>query len=94
MADGGVIAAGPYLGQLLGLNHLDLSANMIFDDGATGLSKALKSCATLSTLMLDGNKIGTYGATALAEQFKSKKSSLTYLSVRHNQLRLLPLHSR
>jgi hypothetical protein len=89
MADGGIIAAGPYLGQLVGLKYLDLSANMIFDDGATGLAKALKTCATLSTLLLDGNKIGTYGAAALAEQFKSRKSSLTHLSVRHNQLRLL-----
>ena len=88
MADGGVIAAGPYIGHLALLHHLDLSANMIFDEGSTALAKALKSCPALSTLLLDGNKLGTYGATALAEQFKTKKSNLEFLSVRHNQLRL------
>lgn len=87
MADGGMIALGPYLGQILGLTDLDLSTNMIFDEGATALSKALKTCLTLTTLHLDHNKIGTYGSTALAEQFKSKKNNLTFLSVRHNQLR-------
>jgi len=87
MADGGIIAVGPYLGQLVGLTSLDLSTNMIFDDGATALAKALKSCAKLTSLVLDNNKIGTYGATALAEQFKSKNSSVTCLSVRKNQLR-------
>jgi len=87
MAYGGIIAVGPYLGQLMGLTSLDLSTNMIFDDGATALAKALKSCAKLTSLELDNNKIGIYGATALAEQFKSKQGSLTYLSVSKNQLR-------
>ena len=87
LADGGLFALGPYLGQLVGLVTLDLSANMIFDDGARALGKGLKTCKTLTTLLLDNNKIGTVGSFALALQFRTKKSNLTSLSVRHNQLR-------
>ena len=71
----------------MGLVTLDLSGNMIFDDGAAALAKGLKTCKTLTTLLLDNNKIGTRGAIALAEQFRTKKSNLTSLSVRHNSLR-------
>jgi hypothetical protein len=87
LADGGLFALGPFLGQLVGLVTLDLSANMIFDDGARALGKGLKTCKTLTTLLLDNNKIGTVGSSALALQFRTKKSNLTSLSVRHNQLR-------
>ena len=87
LADGGLFALAPYLGQLVGLVTLDLSANMIFDDGARALGKGLKTCKTLTTLLLDDNKIGTVGSSALALQFRTKKSNLTSLSLRHNQLR-------
>jgi hypothetical protein len=87
MACGGAISLGPYLGELAGLNSLDLSTNMIFDEGATSLAKALRACPGLTYLHLDNNKLGTHGARALAEQFKTRKSNLTYFSVRHNQLR-------
>jgi hypothetical protein len=87
IADGGIAALGPFLGELKGLTTLDLSSNMIFDHGATALAKALKPCVTLTSLQLDYNKIGTYGATALAGHFKLKRCNLTYLSVRQNQLR-------
>jgi hypothetical protein len=87
IADGGIAALGPFLGELKGLTALDLSSNMIFDHGATALAKALKPCVTLTSLQLDYNKIGTYGATALAGHFKLKRCNLTYLSVRQNQLR-------
>ena len=89
IADSGLLALGPFLGQIQGLATLDLSTNMIFDEGATALAKALKGCSALTSLILDNNKIGTYGATALGEQFKGKRSNLTFLSVRHNQLRFV-----
>jgi hypothetical protein len=87
IADGGIAALGPFLGELKGLITLDLSSNMIFDHGATALAKALKPCVTLTSLKLEYNKIGTYGATALAGHLKLKRCNLTYLSVRQNQLR-------
>jgi hypothetical protein len=47
----------------------------------------MKPCVTLTSLKLEYNKIGTYGATALAGHLKLKRCNLTYLSVRQNQLR-------
>jgi Ran GTPase-activating protein (RanGAP) involved in mRNA processing and transport len=86
IACGGLTALSPFLGQLVGLVSLNLAGNMLLDDGATSLAKALKSTRTLATLMLDDNKIGSLGSGALAEQLQSKKCCLTALSVRNNKL--------
>lgn len=49
------------------LLHLNLSCNMISDNGCIALATCLRFNRTLSTLSLTGNSIGDRGATSLAQ---------------------------
>nr|KAG5697468.1 hypothetical protein BaRGS_029359 [Batillaria attramentaria] len=71
ITDEGACRLGHEVGSLKSTNtsllSLDLAGNLITDEGAAHLSKALRTNRTLLTLSLANNKIGDRGATMLAE---------------------------
>ena len=56
---------------------MDLSYNVIGDDGAAALGESLKYNKSLTTLNSSNNEIGDDGAAALGECLKYNKSLTT-----------------
>ena len=69
------------------LSSLELSVNIITDEGVTYLVEALKhSNSTLNTLNLWGNNITNEGAECLAEALKHSNCKLNTLDLSHNNV--------
>ncbi|WIA15734.1 hypothetical protein OEZ85_002351 [Tetradesmus obliquus] len=68
------------------LEELDMSGNIIGDDGATQIAAAVASCPLLKKLGLGNNSIGDAGVAQLATAVAASCPLLERLDLRHNRI--------